>query len=160
MKARHASRAATKPRSVKQAKEPMLTFRLPKRIQYAEGQEFKIVPGQSSNYYEFSIRDITSELDELAQSDIDCNTPHNDPQVRDTEVIYSVGCLKGAKAIVQQWEKDNKLLNGSAFGEFSGTLARQMRAECKRRKITPVALLLELIRSYRRNAEQARRARN
>lgn len=68
---------------------------------------------------------------------------------------FKASLASGAQwAIVQKWAESG------LDGEFSGTLASQMRAECKRRKITTGALLFELIRSYRRNVQKAHFARN
>jgi len=81
-------------------------FPMPKEVNRARGQEFRIVRGDSYDRYEYTIREVLQGLEAAARSNLE-SAEDFDGMLRDSEAIREVACLMGAKAIVEQWAKEH-----------------------------------------------------
>ncbi|PYJ55834.1 MAG: hypothetical protein DME24_24005 [Verrucomicrobia bacterium] len=82
---------------------------MPKEVNRAKGQEFRIVRGDSTkltDFYEYTIGEVLRELETAARSTLE-SMAESDGMVRDSEAIREVAGLMGAKAIVEQWAKEH-----------------------------------------------------
>ena len=79
---------------------------MPKWVNRAKGQEFRIVAGDSHDRYEYTIREVLGELEATARLTLE-SAEDCDGMLRDSEAIREVACLMGAKAIVEQWAKEH-----------------------------------------------------
>ena len=83
---------------------------MPKWVNRAKGQEFRIVRGDSRDRYEYTIREVLGELEATARLTLE-SAEDSDGMLRDSEAIREVACLMAAKAIVEQWVKEHGVLH-------------------------------------------------
>ena len=83
---------------------------MPKWVNRAKGQEFRIVRGDSCDRYEYTIPEVLQELEAAARLTLE-SAEDFDGMLRDSEAIREVACLMAAKAIVEQWVKEHGVLH-------------------------------------------------